>query len=156
MSLKENLSTEPVRRLNLRTPVLVKETTTVREAIVAMRAAQLGCAIVTDGQNKPTGMLTEAILREKLARGREFLDEPIADHAARKFPWVSLDDPVELVLDAMRSNNTRFICVVDQEQKVAGLTGQKGLMEFIAECFPRQVVVQRVGGDEYAEQREGA
>lgn len=156
MSLKESLSNEPVRRMNLRTPVLVNETTTVRGAVSAMRAAQLGCAIVTDGEGRPAGMLTEAILREKLSRGREFLDEPVLEHAARKFPWVSLDDRVELVLDAMRNNNTRFICVVDDEQKVAGLTGQKGLMEFIAECFPRQVVVQRVGGDQYARQREGA
>lgn len=156
MSLKENLATEPVRRMNLRTPVLVDETKAVREAVAAMRAAKLGCAIVIDSQRKPAGMLTEAVVREKLARGGAFLDEPVSAHMARTFPWVRLDDPVELVLDAMQTNNTRFICVVDEEQRVAGLTGQKGLMEYIAEHFPRQVVVQRVGGDEYTQEREGA
>lgn len=156
MSLQENLSTEPVRRLNLRTPVLVDEASTVRDVVQAMRKARLGCAILVDGQSRPVGMFTEAILRETLARGARFLDEPVCEHAARTFPWVRLDDPVELVLDAMRSNNTRFICVVDDEQKVAGLTGQKGLMEYISEHFPRQVVVQQVGGEHYTHEREGA
>lgn len=156
MSLQQNLSAEPVRRMNLRTPVLVRETASVRDAVNAMRGAHLGCAIAVDEQRKPVGMLTEGMLRKKLAGDTRIIDEPVAEHVARKFPWVRLDDPIEMVLDAMRTNNTRFICVVDEEQKVAGLTGQKGLMEYIAEHFPRQVVVQRVGGDEYAEQREGA
>lgn len=156
MSLQENLSSEPVRQLNLRAPAILVESASVRDAVAAMRAGRVGCTVIIDDQRKPVGMLTEAILREELARGAAFLDEPLSQHMARTFPWVSLDDPVELVLDAMRSNNTRFICVVDEHQQVAGLTGQKGLMEFIAEHFPRQVVVQQIGGDEYTHQREGA
>jgi CBS domain-containing protein len=156
MPLRENLSSEPVRRMNLRTPVLVDESVSVRDAVNSMRAAQLGCAIMVDHERKPIGMFTEGMLRKKLASDTRFIDAPLGEHVARTFPWVALDDPVEMVLDAMRTNNTRFICVVDEQQKVAGLTGQKGLMEYISEHFPRQVVVQRVGGDEYAEQREGA
>ena len=156
MTLKESLSADPVRRMNLRTPVLVGESVSVREAIECMRAEKLGCAIMIDEHSRPVGMFTEGMLREKLASEPLVLDGPLAEHVARKFPWVSLDDPVEMVLDAMQANNTRFICVVDSERKVAGLTGQKGLMEYIAEYFPRQVVVQRSGGDEYTAQREGA
>ncbi len=156
MGLKENLQNDPVRRLNLRQPVVVGEAVLVADAIEEMRAAELGCTIVADDGGKPVGMFTEGMLREKLAADPSVVQQPMAEHMARKFPWVTLDDPIALVLDAMQANNTRFICVVDAEGKVSGLTGQKGLMEYIAEHFPRQVMVQRIDTNAYGAQREGA
>ncbi len=52
--------------------------------------------------------------------------------------------------------NVRFLVVVDDEGCVAGLTGQKGLMEYIAEQFPQEVLVQLVGTEPYPHSREGA
>ena len=40
--------------------------------------------------------------------------------------------------------------------RIAGLTGQKGLIEFVADHFPGQVMVQRIGGQPYPSDREGA
>ncbi len=65
------------------------------------------------------------------------------------------DDPA-LVLEVMEAKNIRFVVVLDEAGKVAGLTGQKGLMEFIAEHFPGEVMVQRIGTKHYPEEREGA
>lgn len=155
MGLKENLASEPVRRLNLRPAVIVPPDATVRDGVVAMRNAHLGCVVIAGDDHKPIGMFTEGILRQLLAHDPAALDAPIGDRAAHKFPWVSLDDPIQTVLDAMQANNTRFICVVDADGRVCALTGQKGLMEYVAEHFPRQVMVQRVGSP-YARQREGA
>ncbi|QDU40004.1 CBS domain protein [Maioricimonas rarisocia] len=155
MGLKENLANEPVRRLNLRPAVIVPPEAKIREGILAMRNAHLGCVIIAGEDHKPVGMFTEGILRQLLAENPAVIDEPIGDRAARTFPWVALDDSIQTVLDAMQANNTRFICVVDSEGRVCALTGQKGLMEYVAEHFPRQVMVQRVGTP-YARQREGA
>ena len=155
MGLKENLASEPVRRLNLRPAVIVPPEATVREGVVAMRNAHLGCVIVAGEDHKPVGMFTESILRQLLAESPQAIEEPIGERAAQQFPWVALDDPIQTVLDAMQANNTRFICVVDSDGRVCALTGQKGLMEYVAEHFPRQVMVQRIGSPCTSE-REGA
>ena len=46
-----------------------------------------------------------------------------------------------------RGRAARFLCVLDEDGRTrVALTGQKGLSEYIADHFPQQVMVQRVGG----------
>ena len=75
---------------------------------------------------------------------------------AEQLPWVKLSDPIADVLEAMQLKNLRFLCVIDEEGQLAGLTGQKGLMEYVADHFPSQVMVQRIGSKPYITDREGA
>jgi len=156
MGLLERFKTETVEKLNLRKPIMIDASATVRRAIEEMRAGRLGCAIVVDSDRKPIGVLTEAMVRHLLAHSPVAIDGPIESVMARNFPWVRATDKIEIVLHAMELKNTRFVVVVDQDGKVCGLTGQKGLMEYIAEYFPRQVMVQRVGTNPYPSNREGA
>ena len=91
-----------------------------------------------------------------IAKGAAYLDDPVSMHTADRFPWVSSTDPVAQVLESMQVKNVRFLCVVDEAGRVTGVTGQKGLMEYIAEHFPNQVMVQRIGREAQMHQREGA
>ena len=75
---------------------------------------------------------------------------------SRTSPQVSTSDSISRVLDAMEQSKTRFVVVVDGDGKVGGLTGQKGLMEYIAEYYPGEVMVQRVGTKPFSVKREGA
>ena len=84
------------------------------------------------------------------------MDQPIEQFMAPRCPWVQKGDPISDVLEAMQLKNIRFLCVVDDDGRVAGLTGQRGLMEYVAEHFPGQVMVQRVGQPPYLSDREGA
>lgn len=145
MGLKQDMVEEPVSRLTLREPVLCAPKDTVRVVIERMRRSQLGCVILVDKDRKPVGMFTESMLTQLLANGASVLDDPIVQHSAQQWPWVRQTDPVFDVLEAMQAKNVRFICVVDDDGRVVGLTGQKGLMEYIAEHYPEQVMVQRVG-----------
>ncbi len=156
MGLFENIKITPVTKLTLRDLVLLNEDDTIRDAVNKMREANLGCAVAVDSDRKPRGLFTEAMLRAMLAKTSNILDEPVNEHLSTTFPWVSLTDSVEMVLEAMEAKNIRFVVVLDEAGKVAGLTGQKGLMEFIAEHFPGEVMVQRIGTKHYPEEREGA
>jgi hypothetical protein len=69
---------------------------------------------------------------------------------------VKQSDPIVNVLLAMQAQNVRFVCVLDDEGRAVALTGQKGLMEYIADHFPGQIMVQRIGCAPYIQQREGA
>ena len=156
MGLYQNMQDEPVSRLALRDPVTVSPDVTVRDAILKMREKNLGCVIAVDDAKKPLGMFNESMLTQLLATTPTILDEPLSKHLSTHWPWVKATDKIADVLEAMQMKNIRFLCVVDEAGCLVGLTGQKGLMEYVAEHFPQQVMVQRIGGTPYSRQQEGA
>lgn len=156
MGLQENIRNEQVRKLELREPICVSPDITLRDAVGQMRERNLGSVIVVDEQRKPLGMFTESMLVEMLSHGTLQLDNPVGQHMAERCPWVRTDDPIADVLEAMQLKNIRMLCVVDEQNRVVGLTGQRGLMEYVAEHFPGEVTVQRIGQPPYLSDREGA
>jgi CBS domain-containing protein len=156
MGLMEDLKQETVAKLTLRKAVSLTADKTTRDAIEAMRRANLGCVIVIDNEQKPVGMFTEALLRAELSRDPNCVELSLGESMATPFPWVSINDPIQTVLDAMEAKNHRFVAVVDDTGKLVGLTGQKGLMEYVAEHFSEEVMVQRIGSEPYPHSREGA
>jgi CBS domain-containing protein len=157
MGLWQNFHDEPVSRLAIREAVTLPPTETLREAIAKMREKKIGCTIIVDEQSKPIGMFTESRLTELLSRhGTSVLDNELRKHMTTDWPTVSLTDPVYRVVEAMQCDNIRFLRVVDENGVVAGLTGQKGLIEFVADHFPGQIMVQRIGGEAFPSEREGA
>jgi CBS domain-containing protein len=156
MGLRENILQEPVSRLPIREAVLVKATAAVREAAAKMRAAHLGCAIVVDGRGKPVGKFTERKLMKVMLQDPGGLDKPVSQFMYPTADPVPADAPIAAMVRIMQTKQLRFLTVVDQKGKAVGLTGQKGLMEYIAEHFPRQVKVQRTDDKLYMDEREGA
>lgn len=156
MGLQQDMLAEEVRQLSLREPVTASPGTSLREAVTKMRAGRLGCAIVVDDDRKPLGIFTENLLTQLLTQDAAALDDPVEKHMASPCPWVRLTDPIYDVLDAMESKNIRFLCVLDDEGRLTGLTGQKGIIEYVADHFPNQVLAQRIGGRAAPEVREGA
>ncbi len=156
MGLQENIRREQVKKLDLREPITLKSGDTVRTAVEKMRARELGIAVVVDDENKPVGAFTESMVVELLAHGPLPMDDPLEKHMANRCPWVRNTDPIADVIEAMELKNIRLLCVVDEQDRVVGVTGQRGIMEYIAEHFPGQVMVQRIGQSPYLSDREGA
>ena len=91
-----------------------------------------------------------------LTRARGILSEPLTEHMTTAVSWVRDDDPIETVLDALEEKNTRFIAVVDKDGRLVALTGQKGLMEYVAEHFPDEILRRDVTSNPAKSSREGA
>ena len=156
MGLQENIRNECVRDLALREPVICGPDESIRQTVERMREKKLGCVIVIDDDHRPLGMFTESMLKQLLVHDPSRIDAPVKDHMAEQWPWVKLNDPIADVLEGMQAKNVRFVCAVDEDGRVAALTGQKGLMEYVADHFPEQVMVQRIGSTPYTKEREGA
>lgn len=156
MGLLENMQNEPVNRLALREPVTASPRATLRDVVGQMRDRQLGCAIAVDEARRPLGIFTESMLTQLLAQNPEALDDPLDQHLSRRFHPLKATNRIVDVLEAMQLHDVRFVAVVDEHGLLIGLTGQKGLMEYVAEHFPGQVMVQRIGSTPYLRQREGA
>ena len=153
MGLQENIQNETVRELPLREAITVPPSTTVAEAVERMRGKRLGCVVVTGDDRKPRGTFTEEDLVKMLGGDQA---DTVDQHLSPEWACVTISSHVSSVLRAMQAKNLRFVVVTDDDGRVAALTGQKGLMEYVADHFPQQVMVQRVGVKPYSSQREGA
>ena len=157
MGLKENLQSETVSKLPCREAILLQPDTTVRQAVEVLQSKKLGCAVVVDAEGKPIGIFTERTLIELLLqRPNDLGTILVRDHLEAEWFCVQSSDPIATVLDLVQNRGARFVCELDEHGKVKGLTGQKGLSEYIADHFPEQVMVQRIGGQLGMGTREGA
>ncbi len=156
MRFREHLEQEPTSSLSLRDAVVVHAGTVVRGAIASMRTRSLGCAVIVDHAGAPTGIFTEQSVIELLFKNMSLDDRPIQDFADSNFVFVKDSEPISRVWDAIQNGGARFVCVVDDDGKLIGITGQRGIAEYVADCFAKHVTVQRLGCTPWMQQREGA
>ncbi len=157
MGLREDILSHPVSELDLREILTLSPDDTVQAAVRLMRLKRLGCVMVVDEQGKPLGKFTEHRLLVKLVEDAQALIRPLKDVMVNDWAEVKLNDPIAKVLDAMQNHGMRFVIVLDDDGKAIALTGQRGMMEYIADHFPRQVKVHMIDDAKlYMDQREGA
>lgn len=155
MGLQEDILNQPVSELELRQLIAVGPKSTVREAVGLMQQKKLGCVVVVDEDGRPLGKFTERLLIQLLMDHADGMDEPVSQHMASAWDSVQVGDPIAKVIDCMESKKLRFIVVLDPDGKAVAITGQKGVMEYIVDHFPRQVRVQRMSSEFFSGQREG-
>lgn len=156
MGLRDNLCHETVNQLPLREVITIAPSASVRDAVAKMRKKGLGCAVIVGSDGKPQGIFTERSIIELLATDGALPDRPVGDFADPKTVQVKNSEPISHVWNAVQHEGHRFVCVTDPQGTLVGLTGQRGLSEYVSEHFPRQVMVNRLGGKGWSDQREGA
>ncbi len=156
MGLRQDILSQPVSELDLRPVIRARRGMTVREAVQRMRQASLGYVVLMDEDEKPLHMFTERMLIKICLAGSEHLNDTIDSYYYKPADRVKQSQPIGDLLDMMQKGGIRFVCVVDDEGRIVGVTGQKGVMEYIADHFPRQVKVQQMEAKLSMSQREGA
>ncbi len=157
MGFRTDLEYDPISSLQLRDPIIVHPYTLLRAAVALMRSHSLGCAVIVDQVSKPIGLFTEQSMLGALVSNASLDDRPVCDFAEPRFLCVKSSQPIARVWDAIQRDRARFVVVTDDESgKLIGITGQRGIAEYISDCFPRQIVVQRLGSKPWMQQREGA
>ena len=156
MGLRQSILNERVSDLDLRQVITISPNTTLRQAIEKMRRKHLGLVVVVDESGRMVGQFTERMLIKLLLGGSAGLDVPVKHHTCREGATVHLTDPIAKVIECMEAKKQRFVLVLDDDGQPVGLTGQKSVMEYIADYFPRQVKVQDTGKRLFMDQREGA
>ncbi|MCC7204049.1 MAG: CBS domain-containing protein [Phycisphaeraceae bacterium] len=156
MGLRADILNQPISELPLRPVIKVQSGQSIRQAMQKMLEAMLGCAVVVDAQGRYIGKFTERRLMAALLQGSHTLDGPVDALMFGTQDCVLPTDHIALMIQMMESRKLRFIVVVDAEGRPVALTGQKGVMEYLAEHFPRQVKVQKIESKLHLDQREGA
>jgi len=97
---------------------------TAKEALFMMTDKGLGATSVVDGQGFFIGLVTDGDIRRGLAKGSQFLDEPIENLMTRTPKTISKEKLAAAALSVMEKNKPRPITVlpvVDNENKPIGI-----------------------------------
>ena len=156
MTFRDDINQDTVSSLQLREAIVIQPETSVSDAVALMRTKSLGCAVIVDQDDTPRGFFTEQSLLVAILQHDSLDDRPVSGFVDPEFLTVQSSDPISRVWEAVRSKGSRFICVTDVEGNLLGVTGQRGIAEYVAEYFPQQVSVQRLGSTPWMQNREGA
>lgn len=156
MGYRDELEEDTVSSLPIRDAICISAQTPIAEAVAKMCEKSLGCAVIVDQDGTPQKLFTEQSLLDLLAEKKTLDDQVAGDFADPALMVVRTTDPISTVWNAIEQDGMRFIFVTDDDGKLIGVTGQRGLAEYLAESFPQQVLAQRLGGTPWMQQREGA
>lgn len=156
MKLKQLLEDDRVASLPIRQAIVVRAATLVRAAVAQMRYKRVGCAFIVNDEGRPVGMFTERSLLDVLLSGASLDETAVGEFADPDFKTVALRESISRVWERIVNDGARFQCVINDQGRLVGLTGQRGLAEYVSEHYPRQVMVHRLGHKPWTLAREGA
>ena len=156
MGMREEIQGQTISQLSLRPYVAVTAETTVRQTVQKMREEEIGAAIVVDQSGKAVGLFTEKLLVNLLATDPSHMDEQVSHHMSRHLISLRKTDTIAKLILTMQRHNLRWVCLTDEAGRPVALTGMRGVIEHVADYFPRLVKVQPFNLNISVEQREGA
>jgi perosamine synthetase len=95
--------------------LLLKESSTLKQALEAIDHNALGVVFAVDTHGKMTGMLTDGDIRRSLLKGST-LDTRVTEIMGRTFVWLPVSTPREKILEKL-TGKISYIPLLDDEQK---------------------------------------
>jgi cystathionine beta-synthase len=108
--------------------VTVSPTSTVREAIDALKKADISQLPVVDG-GKLRGIVHEVDLLRHLVGGKKTLDSPVGDLAEGDYATVTPDTKIELLQNALTDAK---VAMVTEGDELVGIVAKIDLIDFLA------------------------
>lgn len=156
MGLYENMRREPIDTLSVRSVLTIDADESVRNACEMMREADLGAVIVVDSEGVAVGMINEKHLIRILSDRPDAIERPVRESMTTNLTRVRADQPIAELVQTMQDARLRWVCIVDDAGRPIGLTGLRGVMEYVGEHFARQVMTEPINASTTSGQREGA
>jgi len=130
---------EPISKINLQRAAVVQSGTTIVEAVREMKLNHIGCVLVTDKPGELIGILSNGDLLHEFVGTTLPGDTPV-DAIMTRDPFT--ETPALTVQDALElfySKPFRHLPIM-QENRIEGILSIRGLISFISEHLPLEVM----------------
>ena len=154
MPIAARLKEVKIRHLPLREPALVERGASVMEAVEAIKARQLGCALVCE-RGRLVGIFTERDLLNRVLDGPDRYSAPVERFMSPEPARLSPDDPIEAAMRLMHEGDYRNIPLVDGDGRAAGVVTVRDVITYFAERFPKEALNLPPDPDQRMEREEG-
>lgn len=136
---KETFWSEPVGKVDLQRSAVVQTGTSIIDAVKEMKYNQIGCVLVVDAKQKIIGLLSNGDLMHEYV-GSTLPGDTAVDVIMTKNPFTAAPSvTVQEALEIFHSNPFRHMPILNGE-KIEGILSIRGLMVFISEHLPLEVM----------------
>lgn len=155
MELSRNLKIDSVARLGPTQPQAIDAGRPVRDAVDQLRAANVGCLLVTRA-GKLVGLFTERdLLTRVLAVGLP-LSVPLTECMTPDPVTVGMQDSVRTAVQRMEAGGYRHLPVIDEAGRPVGVLSAKRIVRYLVEHFPGTVYNLPPDPDRHPDAPDGA
>jgi CBS domain-containing protein len=160
-SFDAKLLQEPLTLLPSRPPLALSESSTVKDAMQAMKRHHRGCVLITqDGtvRSPLIGIFTERdILLKIIDSGRNPATVPLKDVMTFDPESLPVDAKLAWALNMMSVGGFRHLPVTDHRRWPAFIISVRDIVEFLVESFPAEILnLPPDFGREQGRSRDGA
>jgi CBS domain-containing protein len=136
---KQTFWSEPIGKVDLQRPAVVKTGTTIVDAVKEMKVNQIGCVLVVDSKKKLLGILSNGDLMHDFVGSTLPGDTPV-DTIMTKEPLSAAPTmTVQEAVEVFDSNKFRHLPILSGDS-IEGILSVRGLMSFIGEHLPLRVM----------------
>jgi CBS domain-containing protein len=136
---KQAFWSEPIGKVDLQRPAVVKTGTTIIDAVKEMKYNRIGCVLVLDAKKKLIGILSNGDLMHDFVGSTLPGDTPV-DTIMTKAPFSAPPEiTVQEALEIFDSNKFRHLPILSGDS-IEGILSVRGLMTFISEHLPLRVM----------------
>lgn len=147
---------ESIHQLGLTKPIVIETGSPVSEAIKLMQDNRVGCVLV-QRKGYLAGIFTERDLLMKLTgTAKDYTKIKIDDVMTPDPEVLQPDDMIAFALHMMAVGGYRHVPIVDEENRPVAVVSVKGIVEFLVEMFPEEVLNLPRRPLRKAGEREGA
>jgi CBS domain-containing protein len=133
--VERSLMEDPVSALRPHEPVVVRPTTTVREAIQVMLARDIGAVLIVDADGRLVGVFSERDLLTKVAGIVDaFVDRPVQDFMTRNPETLTSTHTLAFALHKMDSGGYRHLPVISNGRPTGVISVRNMLRHFVRLC----------------------
>ncbi len=136
---KATFWSEPIGKVDLQTPAIVPSGTSIINAVREMKNNHIGCVLVLDAKKKLVGIMSNGDLMHNFVGTTLTGDTPVDEIMTRNPSSVQTSLTVQEALEIFDSSRFRHLPVL-KGGKIEGVLSVRGLMTFISEHLPLQVM----------------
>lgn len=134
--IERSLMEDPVACLQPIRPLTVDRQTTLAEAIQLMRNHGIGCVLITGDGGRLGGILTERDLLQKVAgQGLDLGECRVGDFMSPAPESSKPDHPLAYGLQRMIISDIRYLPIVDDSDRPAGIVSSRDIIAYMAKQF---------------------
>lgn len=134
--IERSLMEDPVACLQPIRPLTVDRQTTLAEAIQLMRNHGIGCVLITGDGGRLGGILTERDLLQKVAgQGLDLGECRVGDFMSPAPESSKPDHPLAYGLQRMIISDIRYLPIVDDSGRPAGIVSSRDVIAYMAKQF---------------------
>jgi CBS domain-containing protein len=132
--IRDRLTTDTIAILNPNKPIEVDQFTSLAKAVRQMNTHNIGCVLVTDGEDRLVGILSESDVLNRVAGLVEDLAQAmVADYMTPSPVAVREDNSIAHALHLMSIHGFRHLPLVDEGQRPTGVISFRDVVHYLRE-----------------------